>query len=60
MMTRMDLEIGKVLKQLEAMGAERNTVIIFLSANGVSSEQLRSLVGLGTTFVSQKIPVALE
>jgi arylsulfatase len=40
MITRMDLEIGKVLKQLETMGAEHDTVILFLSDNGASSEQL--------------------
>jgi arylsulfatase A-like enzyme len=40
MITRMDLEIGKVLKQLEAMGASRDTVVLFLSDNGASSEQL--------------------
>ena len=40
MITRMDLEIGKVIRQLEAMGAERDTVILFLSDNGASSEQL--------------------
>ena len=40
MITRMDLEIGKVLGQLKAMGAERDTVILFLSDNGASSEQL--------------------
>jgi arylsulfatase A-like enzyme len=40
MITRMDLEIGKVLEQLRAMDAERDTVIVFLSDNGASSEQL--------------------
>jgi len=40
MITRMDLEIGKVLDQVKAMGAERDTVVIFLSDNGASSEQL--------------------
>ena len=40
MITRMDTEIGKVLKQLQAMGAERDTVVIFLSDNGASSEQI--------------------
>jgi arylsulfatase len=40
MITRMDLEIGKVLDQLKAMNAERDTVIVFLSDNGASSEQL--------------------
>jgi len=40
MITRMDLEIGKVLRQIQAMGAERDTVVIFLSDNGASCEQL--------------------
>src|SRR5438270_13785671 len=40
MITRMDLEIGKLIKQLETMGAERDTVIDFLSDNRASSEQL--------------------
>ena len=40
MTTRMDAEIGKVLRQIEAMGQTRDTVVIFLSDNGASSEQL--------------------
>ncbi|HYW45646.1 MAG TPA: arylsulfatase [Bryobacteraceae bacterium] len=40
MITRMDLEIGKVLDQVRAMGAERDTLVVFLSDNGASSEQL--------------------
>lgn len=40
MITRMDIEIGKLLKQVEAMRALDDTVIIFLSDNGASSEQL--------------------
>src|SRR5262249_35734096 len=40
MVTRVDLEIGKVLDQIRRMGAEHNTVVIFLSDNGASSEQL--------------------
>ena len=40
MTTRMDTEIGKVLSQIEAMGQTRDTVVIFLSDNGASSEQL--------------------
>src|ERR1051326_736977 len=40
MITRKDAEIGKVLDQVKAMGAERDTVVIFLSDNGASSEQL--------------------
>jgi arylsulfatase len=40
MITRMDIEIGKLLKQLEDMGQLDDTVILFLSDNGASSEQL--------------------
>ncbi len=40
MITRMDAEIGKVLRQIETMGRTENTVVIFLSDNGASSEQL--------------------
>ncbi len=40
MITRMDLEIGKVLGQVQSMGAARDTVVVFLSDNGASSEQL--------------------
>jgi arylsulfatase len=40
MITRMDLEIGKVLRQVDQMGATRDTLVIFLSDNGASSEQL--------------------
>jgi arylsulfatase len=37
---RMDLEIGRVLAQLEAMGDFQNTLILFLSDNGASAEQI--------------------
>jgi len=40
MVTRMDAEIGKLLRQVETMGALDNTVVLFLSDNGASSEQL--------------------
>jgi arylsulfatase len=40
MITRMDREIGRVLAQLKAMDAWENTLILFLSDNGASSEQL--------------------
>jgi len=40
MVTRVDIEIGKVFQQLEAMGTAEDTVILFLSDNGCSSEQL--------------------
>ncbi len=40
MITRMDTEIGKLLKQVEAMNALDDTVVLFLSDNGASSEQL--------------------
>ena len=40
MISRMDAEIGKLLKQVEVMGQLDNTVVLFLSDNGASSEQL--------------------
>ena len=40
MIHRMDIEIGRVLEQLKAMGAFENTVIFFLSDNGASAEQI--------------------
>jgi arylsulfatase len=40
MISRMDREIGRVLDQLKAMDAFRDTVILFISDNGASSEQL--------------------
>jgi arylsulfatase A-like enzyme len=40
MISRMDAEAGKILRQVEAMGELDNTVVIFLSDNGASSEQL--------------------
>jgi len=40
MVSRMDAEIGKLLRQIEAMGVLDNTVVLFLSDNGASSEQL--------------------
>ena len=67
MITRMDLEIGKVVRQLQEMGSERDTMILFLSDNGASSEQLirgdghdaaapagsaRSFLGLGPGWAS--------
>jgi arylsulfatase len=40
MIHRMDMEIGRVLDQLKAMGAFDNTVVFFLSDNGASAEQI--------------------
>ncbi|MBI4323681.1 MAG: arylsulfatase [Chloroflexi bacterium] len=40
MIHRMDLEIGRVLDQINAMGAFENTVIFFMSDNGASAEQI--------------------
>ncbi len=40
MVDRMDREIGRVLDQLEAIGAYRNTAIFFFSDNGASAEQI--------------------
>lgn len=38
MVDRIDQEIGRVLKQLQAMGAYENTLILFASDNGASAE----------------------
>jgi arylsulfatase len=40
MVHRMDIEIGRVIDQLRAMGALDNTVIFFVSDNGASAEQI--------------------
>ena len=40
MIDRMDREIGRVLEQLRAMDAFRNTVVFFLSDNGASAERI--------------------
>lgn len=40
MISRMDAETGRILQQVEAMGELDNTVVIFLSDNGASSEQI--------------------
>jgi arylsulfatase A-like enzyme len=38
MIDRMDREIGRIVEQIEAMGALNNTLIFFLSDNGASAE----------------------
>jgi arylsulfatase len=40
MIHRMDIEVGRVVDQLRAMGTLENTVIFFLSDNGASAEQI--------------------
>jgi arylsulfatase len=40
MIDRMDREIGRVLEQLKAMGALKNTLVMFASDNGASAEFL--------------------
>ena len=40
MVHRMDTEIGRVVDQVRAMGALENTVIVFVSDNGTSAEQI--------------------
>jgi len=40
MIHRMDIEIGRVLSQIEAMGALDNTIVMFLADNGASPEQI--------------------
>ncbi|MEN9573368.1 MAG: hypothetical protein RL514_1223 [Verrucomicrobiota bacterium] len=60
MVDRMDREIGRVLAQLRAMGAQENTLVCFLSDNGASAEimvrgdghDLDAVCGTGATFLS--------
>jgi arylsulfatase A-like enzyme len=40
MVHRMDIEIGRVIDQIKAMGVLENTIVIFLSDNGASAEQI--------------------
>ncbi len=40
MIHRVDIEIGRVLDQIKAMGAFDNALILFLSDNGASAEQI--------------------
>jgi arylsulfatase A-like enzyme len=40
MIDRIDREIGRVLEQIEKMGATRNTIVLFASDNGASAEQI--------------------
>jgi arylsulfatase len=40
MVHRMDIEIGRVLEELKAINAFEKTVILFLSDNGASAEQI--------------------
>lgn len=40
MIHRMDIEIGRVINQIKAMGALENTLILFVSDNGASAEQI--------------------
>jgi arylsulfatase len=60
MVDRMDREIGRVLVQLQAMGAMDNTLLFFLSDNGASAEIMvrgdghdpNAECGTGATFLS--------
>jgi arylsulfatase len=40
MVDRMDQEIGRVLAQVDAMGATGDTIVLFCSDNGASAEQI--------------------
>ncbi|MEY4387781.1 MAG: Arylsulfatase [Verrucomicrobiota bacterium] len=40
MVHRMDIEIGRVLDQIKAMGQLDNTLVMFVSDNGASAEQI--------------------
>ena len=45
MIHRMDIEIGRVLAQIKTMGVLENTIVVFVSDNGASAEQM--IRGLG-------------
>lgn len=49
MVHRMDIEIGRVLEQIKAMGQLDNTLVFFVSDNGASSEQILRGDGNDTT-----------
>ncbi len=40
MIYRMDREIGRILEQVKAMGAYEDTIVLFVSDNGASAEQI--------------------
>src|SRR6185503_4885818 len=40
MVDRLDREVGRVVDQLQAMGATDNTLVMFMSDNGASAEQM--------------------
>jgi arylsulfatase len=40
MVHRMDIEIGRVIDQIREMGALENTLVLFVSDNGASAEQI--------------------
>ena len=40
MVDRMDYEIGRVMDQIAAMGQAENTIVLFLSDNGATAEQI--------------------
>jgi arylsulfatase len=40
MVDRVDREVGRLLDQLREMGVDRNTLVLFLSDNGASAEQI--------------------
>jgi arylsulfatase len=60
MVDRMDREIGRVLGQIDTMGARENTLVLFLSDNGASAEMMvrgdghnpDAVCGTGATFLS--------
>ncbi|MDB6171334.1 MAG: atsA 29 [Chthoniobacteraceae bacterium] len=60
MVDRMDREIGRVLAEIQTMGATENTLVFFLSDNGASAEMMvrgdghdpTAECGTGATFLS--------
>jgi arylsulfatase len=61
MVHRMDVEIGRVLEQIKQMGVLDDTIVLFMSDNGASAEQM--IRGLGhdpeAPFASEKTHICI-
>ena len=44
MIDRVDQNIGRLLAKVRELGVEENTVVLFLSDNGASDEEVRSMI----------------
>lgn len=58
MIDRMDQNIGRIRKQLKVSGQDQNTVILFLSDNGASHENITTAGFLPQIYESSKKPAS--